>query len=112
MSTDTTSKPVVNTAKAVGTPQSAQTTQQVPLKSALDAKPPVIEEAPPVVVTETKYKSSDYDNVPIVKMKLKKADTMQYDHMYHLKLDSTEPVEMPLTPFFAARIGQTIEICV
>jgi hypothetical protein len=42
---------------------------------------------------------------------LKQADTMQYDPQNHLKLDSTEPTEMPLTPFFAERIGRTIELC-
>jgi hypothetical protein len=44
-------------------------------------------------------------------LKLRLADTMQYDSMYHLKLDSTEPTEMPLTPFFAERIGRTIDLC-
>ena len=97
MSTDSTSKVAVPTAQATQTKTSVAPTTQVQPKPVL-AKP------------EQKYKSEDYDGAPIVKLALITADTMQYDARYKLKLDSTEPVEMPLTPFFAERLNRTVKL--
>jgi hypothetical protein len=82
--------------KETETKQSVPAAQAAPIKSAS---------------IKAKYKSEDFGGVPIVKLKLKFAGTMQYDSQYHLKLDSTEATELPLTPFFASRIGQTIDLC-
>lgn len=109
MSTDTNLKPPVTTATAAATKPSAQPQQAAPTGTASQAKPETKEE--PVKV-EPKYKSEDYNGAPIVKLRLKQEGIMQYDHVYGLKLESTTAVEMPLTPFFAERIGRTIELCV
>lgn len=95
MSTDSSSKPAAITASAAQTKTSAVATPQAPQKSALP-----------------KFKSEDFDGAPIVKLALLTPDTMQYDSRYKLKLDSTEPVEMPLTPFFAERLNKTIKLVV
>lgn len=95
MSTDSSSKPAVATASAAVTKASAAVTPQVQQKSVLP-----------------KYKSEDFDGAPIVKLALLTPDTMQYDSRYKLKLDSTEPVEMPLTPFFAERLNKTIKLVI
>jgi hypothetical protein len=75
----------------------------------VQANKPVPPPAAPIV---SKYKSEDYNGAPIVKLRVIQENTMQYDTQYKLLLDSTTPVEMPLTPFFAGRIGTTIELCV
>lgn len=117
MTTDTNLKPPVNTAAAASTPQSAQPTATAPIKPA-SSVPPVA----PVKSDETKvdtatgiaksgYKSEDYNGAPIVMLKLAKAGIMQYDSQYRLKLDSTEPTPMPLTPFFASRLNSTVLLC-
>jgi hypothetical protein len=61
--------------------------------------------------TKSKYNSEDYNGAPIVKLALIKDGTMQYDSRFKLKLDSTEPTEMPLTPFFAERLNKTVLLC-
>ena len=98
MSTDTNVKPAVTTAQAVQTKTSV-----VPPKPA---------QPETVLKPESKYKSEDFGGAPIVRLKLKQAGIMQYDSVYKLKLDSVEPTEIPLTPFFAERIGRTVELCV
>lgn len=94
MSTDSNSKPAAQTAPVAQTKPSVAATQQAQQKPVLEAK----------------YKSEDFNGAPIVKLALLVPDTMQYDAIYKLKLDSTEAVEMPLTPFFAERIGKTIKL--
>lgn len=106
MSTDTNLKQPAATATATQTKPSAPAAPVVPTKPA-SATPENKDES---VVAAPKYKSEDFDGAPIVKLRIKKAGTMQYDTQYGLKLDSTEFVEMPLTPFFASRINQTIEL--
>lgn len=127
MTTDTNLKPPVNTAAAASTPQSAQPTATAPIKPA-SSVPPVAPVKPDetkvdtVKSDETKvdtatgiaksgYKSEDYNGAPIVMLKLAKAGIMQYDSQYRLKLDSTEPTPMPLTPFFASRLNSTVLLC-
>lgn len=110
MTTATDSKQPADTAKGTETKPSAPAPSAAPAKSVSASVQPSTP-APPAPKVEPKYKSEDYNNVPIVKLRIKQAGTMQYDPQYHLKLDSTEGVEMPLTPFFAERIGRTIELC-
>ena len=113
MSTDTNSKPPVNTATVAGTKPSAVVPPVAPTGTVSQvAKPEVKAEVKLEEKVAPKYKSEDYNGAPIVKLRLKQEGIMQYDHAYGLKLDSTTPVEMPLTPFFAERIGRTIELCV
>lgn len=96
MSTDLSSKPIAATASAATIKPSAATTPQAQQK-------PVLKQ---------KYNSDDFDGAPIVKLALLTPNTMQYDSKYRLKLDSTEPTEMPLTPFFAERLNKTIKLVV
>lgn len=63
------------------------------------------------LIADSGLKSEDYDGAPIVVLKLRQEGIMQYDSAYQLKLDSTEPTPMPLTPFFAARLNTTIVLC-
>jgi len=107
MTTATDSKQPADTAKATEIKQSAPVAPVAPAKSVSTPTP-----QPQAAKVEPKYKSEDFDGAPIVKLKVKQAGTMQYDPQYHLKLDSTEATEMPLTPFFAERIGRTVELCV
>lgn len=76
-----------------------------------------VQQTKPSVTQEQKvvssiYKSEDYDGAPIVKLGLITGGTMQYDSKYKLKLDTVEPTEMPLTPFFAERLNKTITLFV
>ena len=96
MTTATTSAATATTAAAAQTQTSVQ--KPAPVKG-------------PVSSTQTAYKSEDYNGAPIVKLKLKQAGIMQYDPVFKLKLDSTEPTLMPLTPFFAARLNSTVVLC-
>jgi hypothetical protein len=108
MSMDTNSKApavTVNTTKPVVTQPVVNTKAEAPKVT----QP--VETAKAPEVKEAKYKPEDYGGALIVKLRLIKAGTMQYDPIYKLKLSSIEPTEMPLTPFFAGRIGQTIELC-
>lgn len=104
MSTDSSSKQTVTTAPVIPTKQSAPAVPAAQVNSASNVTKQEVK-------VEPKYKSEDFNGAPIVKLKLKQKDTMQYDPIYHLKLDSTEATELPLTPFFAERIGRTIELC-
>lgn len=54
-----------------------------------------------------------YAQFKIVNLRILKEGTIQYDPSYpELILNSTAPegVPMPLTPFFASRINQTLEL--
>ena len=56
---------------------------------------------------------SKYAQYKVVKMRLLREGTIQYDPSYpELVLNSTAPegVDMPFTPFFASRINQTLEL--
>lgn len=110
MSTDTTLKAPVTVAPVVATPQSvpaAQAAQVKPASSEVEVKEKSIAE----IIAASGYKSEDYDGAIIVVLKLNQPDIMQYDSVYKLKLDSTEPTAMPLTPFFAARLNSTVSLC-
>jgi len=95
MSTDTNLKEAVSTVQVPQTKASASVIKQ-------DQQEPVLQKV------ESKYKSEDYNGAPIVKLSLIKGGTMQYDSKFKLKLDSIEPTEMPLTPFFAERLNRTV----
>lgn len=115
MSTDTSSKPTVTTAAAASTKTSVvppKPAQPSPASTTQATKPADSQPKEEPKVVNAKYKSEDYDGAPIVKLKLKQAGIMQYDAWYKLKLDSTEPTELPLTPFFAERLNRTIELCI
>ena len=85
--------------------------QTAPTVTATAIKPSVQQTPVEIVSTNNTFNPSDYNGAVIVKLRLLNANTMQYDAEHKLKLDSTEPTEMPLTPFFASRIGKTVEIC-
>lgn len=124
MTTDTNSKQPASTVAAASTQPSAQPTATAPIKPASNA-PPVAPAKPAetkvdtavaetnvdMAITESGYKSEDYSGAPIVMLKLAKEGIMQYDSQYRLKLDSTEPTPMPLTPFFASRLNSTVLLC-
>lgn len=124
MTTDTNSKQPASTVAVASTQPSAQPTATAPIKPASNA-PPVAPAKPAetkvdtavaetnvdMAITESGYKSEDYNGAPIVMLKLAKEGIMQYDSQYRLKLDSTEPTPMPLTPFFASRLNSTVLLC-
>ena len=133
MTTDTNSKQPASTVAVASTQPSAQPTATAPIKPASNA-PPVAPAKPAetkvdtavaetnvdtavaetnvdMAITESGYKSEDYSGAPIVMLKLAKEGIMQYDSQYRLKLDSTEPTPMPLTPFFASRLNSTVLLC-
>lgn len=54
-----------------------------------------------------------YSQFKVVNMRLLKAGTIQYDPSYPeliLNTDAPEGQPLPLTPFFASRINQTLEL--
>ncbi len=118
MSTDLNLKQTVTTAPAVATKSSVQVTSPVQTVNALVPKvESVIEQKVEHVVKELPFvhgydSKNEYNGAPIVTLRLKHAHTMQYDAVFKLKLDSTNPVRCPLTPFFAGRINQTILLSV
>ena len=102
---DTTTN-VLETAKTVTAPAAQLNTT---------AKPAAIPPAPPVNAAPQDKRKTDprFVSFQWVKMRLIKEGTMQYDPSYpDLKLNSAakEGVLMPLTPFFASKIGSTIEL--
>ena len=112
MSMDSNLKPTVTTAPAAPTKPSVPATPQAQTGNASAPKAPVAEPVAESVV-EIPFvhgydPKNEYNGAPMVTLRLKYAHTMQYDAVFKLKLDSTEPVRCPLTPFFAGRINQTI----
>lgn len=68
----------------------------------------------PKPATQSVYEGPNPTNAPIVKMRLLQKDTMQYDYVNKILLnsDAKEGVPIPLTPFFAGRIGITLELVI
>lgn len=69
---------------------------------------------PPVVSTKETYKGPNPSNAPIVRLRLLQPDTVQYDTVNKIMLNSSDKkgVLIPLTPFFASRIGTNVELVI
>jgi hypothetical protein len=77
--------------------------------------PPAPAPAPAVKIKKPSIYEGDtrYAAFKIVNLRLLKEDTIQYDPNYpELILNTTaaEGMSLPLTPFFASRISQTLEL--
>lgn len=85
-------------------------------RAATSVKPAtVIPQSKPAVKAEEAltFDKAKFSQYKIVRLRLLVAGQMQYDPAYtELKLNTAEKDGMllPLTPFFASRIGQTLEI--
>jgi len=90
---------------------SEQAGQQKP--SVPSAQSPAAPAAPAVKKKHPYEGDSRYEQFKLVYLRLLKPDTLQYDPSYpELILNSSaeEGQGLPLTPFFASRINQTLEL--
>lgn len=104
MTTNSTAPAAPATAKIEPQKPSAPAAPSAPVQSTQVAKK----------ATENPYEGdSRYSQFKIVNLRLLKAGTIQYDPSYpELVLNCFEPEgqPLPLTPFFASRINQTLEL--
>ena len=78
-----------------------------------DVVKPIDTPAPALTPKNIYVGDSRYTQFKIVNLRLLREGTIQYDPAYpELVLNSTaaEGIPMPLTPFFASRINQTLEL--